>query len=232
MRPHPTFALPLVALALVVAGCGGGGHDAPSADAAPGSPQNPLVATIPAEKTADDRAAAEEAGVATKGKSGAKPATAARTSHPAPAKGFSEADQGGTSTDPGYQKLLEQQTRKPVSRFTPCNLVRRSEAAAILGVAVRPLVEAPQGPTCIYRAAKGAGFITISVQKTALRKVRKQMRDAKPVAVAERDSLCGTVGRPALYVPVSGARVLVVTAPCQVARRFASAAVPRIPAGA
>jgi hypothetical protein len=230
MRPLPIFALSLVALAFAVAGCGGG-KDAPSADAAPGSPQNPLVATIPAEKTADDQAAAEEAGTAPKAKSGSQP-TAARTSHPAPAKGFSEADDGGTSTDPGYQKLLEQQTRKPASRFTPCNLVRRSEAAAILGVAVRPLVEAPQGPTCIYRAAKGAGFITISVQKTALSKVRKQMHDAKSVAVGQRDSLCGTVGRPALYVPVSSARVLVVTAPCRVAKQFASAAVPRIPAGA
>ncbi|HWI71937.1 MAG TPA: hypothetical protein VNT55_08285 [Baekduia sp.] len=228
MRPLSTFAL-LLTVALA-AGCGGGDKGA-SPDAAPGTPKNPLVATIPSEKTADDQAAAEEAGLAPKAKSGAKQ-TAARTSHPAADKNFSEADSAGTSTDPSYQKLLEQQTRKPASRFTPCNLVRRSEAAAILGVAVRPLVEAPQGPTCIYRAAKGTGFITISVQKAALSKLRKQMRHVKPVAVAQRDSLCGTVGRPALYVPVSSARVLVVTAPCGVAKQFASAAVPRIPAGA
>jgi hypothetical protein len=223
MRPLTTFALLLVVA--FAAGCGG--DKEASSDAAPGTPANPLVATIPAEKTADDQAAAEEAGLTPKAKSGSK--TAARSSHPAPAKGFSEADNAGTSTDPGYQKLLEQQTRKPASRFTPCNLVRRSEAAAILGVSVRPLVEAPQGPTCIYRAAKGQGFITVSVQKAALSKLRKQLRHAKPVAVAQRDSVCGTVGRPLLYVPVSSARVLVVTAPCQVAKQFASAAVPRIP---
>jgi hypothetical protein len=226
MRPLTTFALLLVVA--FAAGCGG--DKEASSDAAPGTAKNPLVATIPAEKTADDHAAAEEAGLTPKAKSGSDASkTAARSSHPAPAKGFSEADNAGTSTDPGYQKLLEQQTRKPASRFTPCNLVRRSEAAAILGVAVRPLVEAPQGPTCIYRSAKGRGFITVSVQKAALSKLRKQLRHAKPVAVAQRDSVCGTVGRPLLYVPVSSARVLVVTAPCQVAKQFASAAVPRIP---
>jgi hypothetical protein len=227
MRPFPILAL-LVVVA-VATGCGGGDKDTSSAGA--GTPKNPLVATIPATTTADDQAAAQAAGTAPKADKGSK--TAARTSHAAPAKGFSEADAAaGTSTDPGYQKLLEQQTRKPRSRFTPCNLVRRSEAAAILGVAVAPLVEAPQGPTCIYRASKGSGFITVSVQKAALSKLRKQVRHAKQVAVAERDSLCGTVGRPLLYVPLSSARVLVVTAPCQVARQFASAAVPRIPAGA
>jgi hypothetical protein len=228
MRPISILAL-LVVVA-VAAGCGGDDKD-PSSAGAPGTANNPLVATIPSTTTADDRAAAQAAGTAPQSGKGAK--TAARTSHAAPAKGFSEADTAaGTSTDPGYQKLLEQQTRKPRSRFTPCNLVRRSEAAAILGVAVRPLIEAPQGPTCIYRTTKGSDFITVSVQKAALSKLRKQVRNVQQVAVADRHSLCGTVGRPLLYVPVASGRVLVVTAPCKVARQFASAAVPRIPAEA
>jgi hypothetical protein len=227
MRPLSILAL-LVVVA-VAAGCGGGDKDTSSA-AAPGTPKNPLVATVPSSTTADDQAAAQEAGIAKSGK-GAK--TAARTSHPAPAKSFSEADAAaGTSTDPGYQKLLEQQTHKPRSRFTPCNLVRRSEAAAILGAPVQPLIEAPQGPTCIYRTAKSRSFITVSVERAAISKLRKQLRHSHQVAVAERSSVCGTIGRPLLYVPVSSARVLVVTAPCQVARRFASAAVGRIPAEA
>jgi hypothetical protein len=233
MRPFSTFALALLtAIALFAAGCGGDRQDKGSAGA-PGSPQNPLVATMPSEVTPDEQGAAQEAGETAKAKPSGGSKTAARTAHPAADKHFSEADQAGTSTDPGYQKLLEQQAgKKPASRFTPCNLVRRSEAAAILGTAVRPLVEAPQGPTCIYRSAKSADFITVSVQKAALSKLRKQLRNPRKVAVAQRDSVCGTIGRPALYVPVSSARVLVVSAPCAVAKRFASAAVPRIPAGA
>jgi hypothetical protein len=202
MRPLPIA--PLLAVTAVAVGCGAS-SDRP---AAPGSPQHPLVATV-----ADTPPA---------GKAGA------------PA--FKEAESAGSATPadagPSYEKLLAQQSSKPQSRFTPCNLVTRAEAATIIQGAVRPLTEAPQGPTCIYRSVRtrhGRQFITVAVQTTPFATVRRHVKQPTAITVGGRSGLCGTWGQPALYVPLSKGRVLSITGHCDVARRFAAKAVPRLP---
>ena len=50
---------------------------------------------------------------------------------------------------PGYQSLVERQGSKPRSRFTPCNLVTKAQAQAIVGAPIHDPLEAPKGPTCI-----------------------------------------------------------------------------------
>jgi hypothetical protein len=48
------------------------------------------------------------------------------------------------------------------------------------------------------------------------------------VSVADRQAYCGVHGAPMLYLPLAQGRVLSVSAQCDVAKRFASTAVPRL----
>ena len=129
---------------------------------------------------------------------------------------------------PGYDALLERQSATTESRFTPCNLVTRPQAQAILGGRVQPLVEAPQGPTCIYRSASGRTFITLAVQARDYELIRKDIRRVKVVEVGGRRAYCGMHGTPVLHMPLQGQRVLSVAAPCSLAKRFAARAMPRL----
>jgi Protein of unknown function (DUF3558) len=129
---------------------------------------------------------------------------------------------------PGYQGLLDRQTSKPRSGFTPCNLVSPSQARAILGTPIAAPVEAPQGPTCIYRPRKGPGMVTIAVQTLDLKAIRRNLHDPKPIAVGGRRAYCGVYGQPMLYAGLPGGRVLSIGARCKVARQFASRAVAHL----
>jgi hypothetical protein len=179
----------IVTTATLLCACGGSEQSA-----APGTPQNPLIAQ-PTKETSSGR---------------------------------SNEARAEASEQPNYQNLVSRQTSRPGSRFTPCNLVSRAQASAILGAAVSAPVEAPQGPTCIYRSQRGNQFVTLAVQKIDLRRLRKQMHKAQTIAVARHTGYCGTYGQPTLYLGLSGRRVLTVAAPCRVAKGFAAQAVARL----
>ena len=202
-------SLSLIALLLMtalLAACGGQSTPKPP----PGSPQNPLVAQAPQDSVAAGRlneAAPAAKGAAGAGAEGAKPKADAQ---------------------PGYQKLVERQGSKPRSRFTPCNLVSKAQAGAIVGAPLQDPLEAPQGPTCIYRSQDGKRFVTLAVQSVPFAKLKRQMHKRQQVAVSNKTAFCGMLGQPILYVPLSGSRVLSVAAPCQVARKFAARAVLRL----
>jgi hypothetical protein len=133
-----------------------------------------------------------------------------------------------SSTKPGYEKLLERQTSKPQSRFTPCNLVSKAQARAILGAAIQDPLEAPQGPTCIYRTRDGKAFITLAVQPLRFSKLKAQLADRRAVTIASRTAYCGRYGQPMLYLPLSSGRVLSVAARCAVAKKFATTALGQL----
>ncbi len=144
-----------------------------------------------------------------------------------------ESETAGASSEgqakPNYDKLLEGQKRRaPKSRFTPCNLVTRGEARDILGETLQTPVEAPQGPTCIYRTQSGEALITLAVEPLRFDRVTRRMRGAKAVNIADRSAICGLHGSARLYVPLRRGRVLSVAAPCAVASRFAARALPRL----
>lgn len=126
---------------------------------------------------------------------------------------------------PGYEQLVEQQKRHPRSRFTPCNLVTKAQARHIVGGSVQEPVEAPQGPTCIYRAQEGNAFITLAVQRLDFSQLKSRLRDVRTVEAAGRKGYCGRYGQQMLYVPLSGSKVLTVSGPCSITRRFAAQAV-------
>jgi hypothetical protein len=225
----------LAAAALAVSACGGG-SDKP----APGSPGNPLVGTVQEGPAAATAAPAGAAGPKVAGATPGSSSTSSKASKPAggtpvapkggksgaTAKGPAISESGSnTVVKPNYQSLVAKQTSKPASRFTPCNLVTPAQATAILGSAIRPPIEAPQGPTCIYRTETGKAFITLAVQTTSFKLLRKQIRQPKKVTVGGRTGYCGVYGQPMLYVPLAdGRRVLSVSAPCGAATQFATRA--------
>jgi len=140
-------------------------------------------------------------------------------------------NEAATSKDteaPGYKKLLERQTKKPRSAFTPCNLVSPAQARSILGGPIQAPLEAPQGPTCIYRTKSGSSFVPVAVQSTDLALLKRRMRDPQRIAVSGRSAYCGVLGQPMLYADLADGRVLAIGARCKVARQFAAKAVQRI----
>ena len=136
-------------------------------------------------------------------------------------------NESAPSSKPGYQKLVERQSRRPQRHFTPCNLVTKSQARAIVGTPMEQ-TEASQGPTCIYRSRDGKSFVTLAVQDVGFATIRRQMRQRRQVEIADRPAICGNYGQPMLYVPLSRGRVLSVAGRCDVATRFAAKALPQL----
>ncbi|HEV7750723.1 MAG TPA: hypothetical protein VGO71_04240 [Baekduia sp.] len=136
--------------------------------------------------------------------------------------------EGAAAAKPGYAKLVQRQTSKPASRFTPCNLVTKAEAGAILRTAVDQPVEAPMGPTCVYRAHNGRSFLTLVVRSEPFTHAVRQVTGPVRLRVAHRQAVCATVGSPALHVSVKGGRTLSVEGPCVLAQKFAEKAVGRL----
>jgi hypothetical protein len=97
-----------------------------------------------------------------------------------------------------------------------------------VGQELQPPVEAPQGPTCIYRTRDESTFVTIAVQRLELDALRKQMRGEEELDVDSHTAVCGKLGQSMLYLPLEQGRVLSIGAPCEMAARFARAAVPQL----
>lgn len=144
--------------------------------------------------------------------------------NPVPARQQAGSEAPATAA-PDYNKLLERQKRKPGTRFTPCNLVTKDQARAIIGAPISEPVEAPLGPTCIYRSQDGKAFVTIAMPSARYSRLRSQSRTKRSVTVLDRQGFCGGNGTPTLYLPVARRRVLTVAAPCPMAQRFAAMAV-------
>ena len=105
----------------------------------------------------------------------------------------------------------------------------KRQAQEIVGSSLLDPVEAPQGPTCIYRDRGGETFITVALQDGGgLGALRDDVRRLRRVSVADRRAYCGVYGSPMLFLPLDGGRVLSVTAQCEVAMQFARSAMPRL----
>lgn len=170
-------------------------------DAPPGSPDNPVVATHPEDAATDRNEGATDA------KDG---------------KGEGQDEQ------PGFKQLVDRQAKRPVSRFSPCNLVTRDEAAEILRAPIETPFEAPQGPTCIYKGTKGSPFVTVAVQEVDFDQLERRLRKPREVDVAGRTAYCGSYGRETLYVPLDDGRVLSISSSCERAQELAERAIPRL----
>ena len=137
-------------------------------------------------------------------------------------------DAPGGAARPGYAALVDRQSSKPAQRSSPCSFVTKQRAQDIVGSQLLDPIEAPQGPTCIYRDRQGQTFITVAVQQGGFDALRRQIRRIRSVSVGDRQAYCGVHGAPALFLPLGGKRVLSVTAQCGVAMQFARSAVRRL----
>lgn len=221
----------VTALASLLGACGDS-----SKDAAPlGSPSNPQVGRhlAGAESQPDERAAGQASARTTDGGKpvAASKSTAKKQSGSAAKPASSSSAKKGLESSPktsGYQGIVAGQSRKSKSRFTPCNLVTKSQAEAIIGTTILEPLEATQGPTCIYRTKSSKSFVTVAVQRVNFKKIRPQIRQPERISIASRTAYCGTFGQPMLYMPLSGGRVLSIAAPCDTARQFALRAIPQL----
>ena len=104
----------------------------------------------------------------------------------------------------GLQALVDRQSSKPESRFTPCNLVSERRRAEIVGAPIEQPLEAPQGPTCIYRSRDGKSFVTVAVQRVSIDSLTGRLQQRETVDVGSRAAYCGKYGQPMLYLPLGG----------------------------
>jgi hypothetical protein len=227
MRPLRIIVLPLVAACLLTA-CGGDDN----AKGPPGSESNPLAA-VPnpsATRTPPVDHPAGEAGAKTKSgaQRSAAPASSSstKTQHgsAAPKKAAGGGETGG-ATGP---RTARRQKGLPAGASRPCSLVTKTQAKAIVGAPILEPLQAPQGPTCIFQTKAGKPYVTLAVQTLNFAKLRKQLRNTHAVSVADRTAYCGTYGKPMLYLPLGGGRVLSIAAPCSMAARFAAKAAPHL----
>lgn len=222
----------LLAIAFGVSACGNGSSD----KAPPGSASNPLPA-LPNPENTRTPADPEQPGATRSSGVSDTPATLAQQQHRAQrAARHARADRAAANSggeapkSPGSDAMRTQPLTTPASARRPCSLVTKSQAARIIGGPVLEPLQAPQGPTCIYRGRSGKRFVTLAVQTVDFAKLKRQIRNTRRISVSDRSGLCGTLGQPMLYVPLSAGRVLSISAPCAVATRFAATAVSRLTA--
>lgn len=129
---------------------------------------------------------------------------------------------------PGYESLVGSQKSRPSQRFTPCNLVTRTQAQAILGSPILTPREASLGPTCIYQTPRATKFVTLAVQSADMADLKHRLHAIRRVEISSRPAYCGRLGQAVLYVPLGGIRVLSISAPCPTAQRFAAIALSRL----
>jgi hypothetical protein len=110
----------------------------------------------------------------------------------------------------------------------PCTLVSVAEAQAITGGRIKGRIEAPLGPTCIYKAAKPNTEITVAVESMSFSQVTRQLSRRERVTVAGHQAYCGHLGTQMLVVALQHGQLLHVTGSCGVARQFAAAALARL----
>jgi hypothetical protein len=159
------------------------------------------------------------------------PAPLGSPGNPIPAKPQAESSagsEGAAAVKPGYAKLLQKQTSKPTSRFTPCNLVTQAQAGTILRSAVDQPVEAPLGPTCVYRTHDRRSLVTLAVKTQSFTRAARQVSGAAPLRVGGHRAVCGKLGGPVLYVSLAHGQMLSVAGPCVAAQKFAEKAVGRL----
>jgi hypothetical protein len=118
----------------------------------------------------------------------------------------------------------------PGAPLNPCTLVSRAEAEAIVGGRIQGMVEAPLGPTCIYKLRSPKKDITLAVEAIDLAQARRQLRKPNAVRVRGRRAYCGRLGAPRLFATVARGHVLSVAAPCGIAQHFAAQALRRLAA--
>jgi hypothetical protein len=114
------------------------------------------------------------------------------------------------------------------SVLSPCTLVTRSEARAILGRPIAGLKKAEQGPTCIYRQQGSKRLVTVALQHLELSAAQQRGKQVVRVNLRGHKGYCLKQGTLMMLVPLRDGQVLNVSAACPIAAQFASKALARL----
>jgi hypothetical protein len=114
------------------------------------------------------------------------------------------------------------------SQPNPCRLVSVAEVKSISGQTITSSLEAPLGPTCVYKVSNSKADITVAVESANVSQITRHMTKRQQLTVQGHSAYCGQLGSQMLFVPLSGGRFLHVTAPCSVAQRLAAVALSRL----
>jgi hypothetical protein len=115
------------------------------------------------------------------------------------------------------------------SQLDPCTVLTLSEVQTMIGGTITSPVEAPQGPTCIYKSTGAKAWITLSVERrTDYAKVAGWMKHGQKLTVGTHSGDCGQLGNDNLFLPLGNGRVVHVTAPCAIAKEIAATVVSRL----
>jgi hypothetical protein len=235
---HRVVAGGAVALsALAIVGCGGSGSTAghraktitviAAADRAPAAERAPAAASKRHEHDAAPDRPARSRPVRPERKVAPAHAGAApkitrgnRTHRPAPGTG------GKAINDDNPAGKASEADSGHLGPANPC-LVSRSQAERFTGTGVAAPKVAPLGPTCVY-TAKGGQVVTLAVEQTVFAKLKPHIHKLTGYRIGGTRAYCGIYGAPATYALLPRDRVLVVSAPCDVGKRFATAALSKL----
>lgn len=215
--------------AMLIAACGGSATTSHTSTANLAVTQLPSTTTAGAGASAHGKAATHHDGVAAQTRPNqhyaqAKITTANHVQLPAAGTG------GSTINDehPASQGSRADSGRPSTSGVpNPCLLVSRAQAAAFIGKSVA-VKEAPLGPTCIYQALGAKRPVTMAVERVDFSALKPRLKRLANLSIAGRTAYYGVYGSATLYVPLSGGRVLNVSAPWPVAPKFAAVALPKL----
>jgi hypothetical protein len=217
LAPARSAAAILLALSasLAIASCGG---DSARAKGPPGSASNPLVA-VPNPSPTRTPPVERPGGEAPRAAAPRTSRRSTRTQSGTPSKTSGRID--------GPHRRHRQELLGPSAK-RPCSLVSKAQARTIIGAPIAEPLQAPLGPTCVYQATSGKPYITLAVQSLDFAALRRQLRNTRRVSAGRRTAYCATYGRPMLYLPLTGHRVLSVSGPCTIAMRFAATSASRL----
>jgi hypothetical protein len=167
--------------------------------------------------------------------------TGTKTHHPYPGTGKAEINDdnpGAAASSPATTSNVEKTKSGKTARepdaadagraASPCMLVTRREAEAILGHPIGTPALAPLGPSCIYRMKGSKQAVTVAVQSTPFGPLKSHLRKVQHTQVDSRTAYCGMYGQTTTIVSLPRGRVLTITATCPVGFRFAAKALKRV----
>jgi len=131
---------------------------------------------------------------------------------------------------PTPQTTSDEKSTSAATQPNPCQLVSLPQAQTITGGAVTSRIEAPLGPTCIYKRSGSGPGITLAIESMSFAQATRHMEKRQAIVIHSRQAYCGHLGSQLLVVRLGRTQLLNVTAPCGIAQRFAALALSRLTA--
>ena len=97
---------------------------------------------------------------------------------------------GGAEPNDGNPGGADRAGQPATGQSDPCKLLSRAEAQAVLGRPINTPVEAPLGPTCVYRPIGAKSFVTLTIESIDLAKAMPRGRNRTRVDVAGTGAAC------------------------------------------